>query len=53
LARNGVSMMIESHLSQEKLKAAADISSALACQIAELLELREAVREAELATVCN
>jgi hypothetical protein len=44
-------MTIESHRSQEKLKFAADISSALACQIAELLELREAVRKAELATV--
>ena len=46
-------MTIESHLSEEKLKAAADISSALACQIAELLELREAVRKAELSTVCK
>jgi hypothetical protein len=52
-AKNGVSMTIESHQSQEKLKFAADISSALACQIAELLELREAVRKAELATVCK
>jgi hypothetical protein len=44
-------MTINSHPSQEKLKAAADISSALACQIAELLELREAVRKAELSAV--
>jgi hypothetical protein len=51
--KKGVSMTIESHPPREKLQAAADISSALACQIAELLELREAVREAELAIVCK
>jgi len=47
------SMTIESHQSQEKLKVAADISSALARQIAELLELREVVRKAELSTACK
>jgi hypothetical protein len=47
------SMTIEPHQSREKLQVAADISSALACQIAELLELREAVRKAELATACK
>ena len=47
------STMIESHQSQEKLKVAADVSSALACQIAELLELREVVRKAELSTTCK
>ena len=43
-------MTIESHPFQEKLEAAAKMSSAFACQIAELLELREAVRKAEVST---
>jgi hypothetical protein len=51
--KDGVSMTIESYLSEEKLKVAADLSSALARQIAELLELREAVRKAELSAVCK
>ena len=42
-------MTIVSHQSQDRLQAMADVSSALAGQIAELLELREAVRKAELA----
>jgi hypothetical protein len=42
-------MTIASHQFQDKLKTMADVSSALACQIAELRELREAVRKAELA----
>jgi hypothetical protein len=37
----------------ERLRAAADNSAALADQIDELLELRDAVRTAELATVCK
>ncbi len=37
--------------SLEKLKFAADITRALAAQMAELLELREAVQKAEDATV--
>jgi hypothetical protein len=49
--KDGVSMTIESYLSQEKLKVVADLSSTLAGQIAELLELREAVRKAELSAV--
>jgi hypothetical protein len=46
-------MTVELNQSKEKLKAAADISSALARQIAELLELQEAVRKAELPAECN
>jgi len=38
---------------EERLKAIADISSALAGQIAELLELRERVREAQLSAGCK
>jgi hypothetical protein len=37
----------------ERLRAAAHTSAALAHQIDELLELRDAVRTAELATVCK
>jgi hypothetical protein len=37
----------------EKLRAAADISVTLADQINELLELRDAVRTAELAALCR
>jgi hypothetical protein len=53
LAANGASMTIELKQSKEKLEAAADISSALASQIAELLELREAVRKAALPAECK
>ena len=38
---------------EERLKAIADISSALAGQIAELLELRERVRQAQLSAECK
>jgi hypothetical protein len=46
-------MTIESHPFQEKLEAAAKMSSALARQIAELIELREAVRKAESSAACK
>jgi hypothetical protein len=38
---------------EERLKTIADISSALAGQIAELLELRERVRQAQLSSECK
>jgi hypothetical protein len=38
---------------EERLKAIADISSALTGQIAELLELRERVRQAQLSAECK
>jgi hypothetical protein len=38
---------------EERLKAIADISSALAGQIAELVELRERVRQAQLSSECK
>ena len=44
-------MADESHHSLEKLRVAADITRALAVQMAELRELREAVQRAEAATV--
>ena len=43
-------MAEELRQSLEKLKAAADITHALAVQMAELLKLREAVQKAEEAT---
>ena len=42
-------MAEELHQSLEKLRAGADITRALAAQMAELLELREAVQKAEAA----
>ena len=38
---------------EERLKTIADISSALAGQIAEFLELRERVRQAQLSSECK
>ena len=49
LPRN-VPMAEELRQSLEKLRAAADITHALAVQMAELLKLREAVQKAEEAT---
>ena len=46
-------MAEELHQSLEKLKGAADIVGALAVQMAELLELREAVQKAEEARLAT
>jgi hypothetical protein len=43
----------EYQAAEERLKALADVSSALAGQIAELLELRELVQQAQLSAECK